>query len=139
MNYDWTSWDFENICTIYDSLQTSQKINCLESNHFIKIIDSSGLFADEFESLIRRETHYALSNAGYLFSNSNIAFEGITHEQYERVRKVVLEAFVNRAVEVIIGTEGDFHKLAFTWYLSKHIAITPEKRNERIRNAVGSN
>ena len=56
-------------------------------------------FAEGFNDLIARETHYHLEDRGYCFNG--IFFKGLSTEDYEKARGTILQAFVNRTIEIL--------------------------------------
>ena len=98
---DWVGYDLYEVSRIYDRLNYKQKLKDIRNpQEFLsKFI---GLFRDVTEpsEYVTRETHYALSNAGFNFSPEN-GFEGVTNLQYLQVRNRVLEGLVIQEINAV--------------------------------------
>jgi hypothetical protein len=129
--------DLQRVREVYDKLGPKEKLEDVPNSRefmpmFFEVFEGNFLYLLDY---VDRETHYALSNAGYVFSGSH--FENIDSKQYLRVRAQILEALVHQEIKAIrLG--GKFWWESMMNSLGWIFGETLEERNKAVRGFVAS-
>ena len=133
---DWTDYDLSKISQIYGDLSDDKKLkNFPNAKQFLeKVIEMKSGRTEPLSSYVSRETHYALSDADFNFSEGN-GFERITHEGYLRVRDKILEGHVYADMQAIrVGGKPYWASImtGFKWMFGR----TQEERTQKVLELV---
>ncbi len=133
---EWVGYDLSKVSQIYKDLNPTKKLDGVEnSQEFLSKFVGIFMSIDEPSSYVTRETHYALSNAGFYFLEEQ-GFESINPQQYIRVRDKILEALVDLEISTLNQPPSQ------AWWSSRMGSLnfifgkTQEEISERVRELV---